>query len=308
MPKSRSLGGLAAALAAGLLLSGCANPFADDAPATASDASGLPVVLTTFTVLADLVAEVGGDAVEVRSITRAGAEIHGYEPTPSDLVAAQDADLILDNGLGLEGWFAQFTAGIDAPRATLSDGVEEIPIGAGEYAGRVNPHAWMSPRQAAVYVDNAVSALSALAPASARTFEENGADYTIALAELETRIADAVATIPEEQRMLVTCEGAFSYLARDAGLEEASLWAVNQERQGTPQQTAAVVDVVRERGVRAVFCESTISDAAQRQVALETGATLAGPLYVDSLTIGAPVPTLLDLLEHDIDTIVEALS
>jgi manganese transport system substrate-binding protein len=308
MPKSRSLSGLAAALAAGLLLSGCANPFADDAPATASDASDRPVVLTTFTVLADLVAEVGGDAVEVRSITRAGAEIHGYEPTPSDLVAAQDADLILDNGLGLEGWFAQFTAGIDAPRATLSDGVEEIPIGTGEYAGRVNPHAWMSPRQAAVYVDNAVSALSALAPASARVFEENGADYKAALAELETRIADAVATVPEEQRMLVTCEGAFSYLARDAGLEEASLWAVNQERQGTPQQTAAVVDVVRERGVPAVFCESTVSDAAQRQVALETGATLAGPLYVDSLTLGEPVPTLLDLLEHDIDTIVEALS
>lgn len=308
MPKSRSSGGLAAALAAGVLLSGCANPFADDAPATASSASDRPVVLTTFTVLADLVAEIGGDAVEVRSITRVGAEIHGYEPTPSDLVAAQDADLILDNGLGLEGWFAQFTAGIDAPRATLSDGVEEIPIGTGEYAGRVNPHAWMSPRQAAVYVDNAVAALSALAPASARSFEQNGADYKVSLAALETRIADAVATIPEEQRMLVTCEGAFSYLARDAGLEEASLWAVNQERQGTPQQTAAVVDVVRERGVRAVFCESTISDAAQRQVALETGATLAGPLYVDSLTIGAPVPTLLDLLEHDIDTIVEALS
>ncbi len=308
MPKSRSSGGLAAALAAGLLLSGCANPFADDAPSTASSASDRPIVLTTFTVLADLVAEIGGDAVEVRSITRVGAEIHGYEPTPSDLVAAQDADLILDNGLGLEGWFAQFTAGIDAPRATLSVGVEEIPIGTGEYAGRVNPHAWMSPMQAAVYVDNAVAALSALAPASARSFEQNGADYKVSLAALETRIADAVATIPEEQRMLVTCEGAFSYLARDAGLEEASLWAVNQERQGTPQQTAAVVDVVRERGVRAVFCESTISDAAQRQVALETGATLAGPLYVDSLTIGAPVPTLLDLLEHDIDTIVEALS
>lgn len=308
MPKPRSLGALAAALAAGLLLSGCANPFADDAPATASDASDLPVVLTTFTVLADLVAEVGGDAVEVRSITRAGAEIHGYEPAPSDLVAAQDADLILDNGLGLEGWFARFTDGIDAPRATLSDGVEEIPIGTGEYEGRVNPHAWMSPRQAAVYVDNAVAALSALVPASAASFEENGADYRNELAELETRIVDAVATIPEQQRMLVTCEGAFSYLARDAGLEEASLWAVNQERQGTPQQTAAVVDVVRERGVRAVFCESTVSDAAQRQVALETGATLAGPLHVDSLTIGEPVPTLLDLLEHDIDTIVEALS
>ena len=108
--------------------------------------------------------------------------------------------------------------------------------------------------------------------------------------------------------MLVTCEGAFSYLARDAGLDEAFLWAVNQERQGTPQQTAAVVDTVRERGVRAVFCESTVSDAAQRQVALETGAELAGPLYVDSLSAGEPVPTLLDLLEHDIDTIVAALA
>ncbi len=308
MPKSRIPATLAAALSSGLLLSGCANPFADEAPATASGTAERPVVLTTFTVLADLVAEIGGDAVEVRSITRVGAEIHGYEPTPSDLVAAQDADLVLDNGLGLEGWFTQFTDGIDAPHATLSDGVETIDIGTGEYEGRVNPHAWMSPKEAAVYVANAVEALSELVPASASVFEENGEAYRASLAALETRIVDAVATIPAEQRLLVTCEGAFSYLARDAGLDEAYLWAVNQERQGTPQQTAAVVDTVRERGVRAVFCESTVSDAAQRQVALETGATLAGPLYVDSLSAGEPVPTLLDLLEHDIDTIVAALA
>lgn len=311
MPKffSRAAIGLAVVGATLLGASGCAA-FVDDAGATGAPidtADPRPLVLTTFTVLADMAREVGGDAVRVESITKVGAEIHGYEPTPSDLTRAQDADLILDNGLGLEKWFEQFTEGLDAPTVTLSDGITPVNISVGEYEGNPNPHAWMSPVAAETYVANIAAALTQLVPEAAASITANAEAYTAELAAMSDELSAAVAAIPAAQRMLVTCEGAFSYLARDVGLDEGYLWAVNQESQGTPQQVTGLIDTVRERKVPAVFCESTVSNASQKVVADETGATLGGTLYVDSLSNGDPVPTYLELLRYDIRTIVEGL-
>ncbi len=266
-------------------------------------------VLTTFTVLADIAENVAGEHLRVASITKPGAEIHGYEPTPGDIAKASGADLILDNGLGLELWFAQFVESVDVPHVVVTEGVEVIDITEDAYAGKPNPHAWMSPANVQVYVDNMVEAFSDLAPEHAGAFAANGAAYKAQLQEIQDELVRELSTLPENERALVTCEGAFSYLARDAGLTEAYIWAVNAEQQATPQQIAAVIEFVRANEVPAVFCESTVSDRPMQQVVEATGAVFGGTLYVDSLSEeGGPVPTYLDLIRHDADTIVAALT
>ena len=285
---------------AAVALAACVSP---------TEADERPFALTTFTVIADMTRAVAGDHVRVASITKPGAEVHGYEPTPSDLRNAADADLVLDNGLGLERWFEQFLEDADAPHVVLSDGVEPVLITGDSYAGKANPHAWMSPLNAQIYVDNITAALSDLAPEHAAEFAANAATYKAELAALHEDLVAGVSALPEAQRALVTCEGAFSYLARDAGMKEAYLWPVNADQQGTPQQIAQTVDFVRDNRVPAVFCESTVSDKAQQQVAADTGARFGGTLYVDSLSgPDGPVPTYLDLLRHDISTITAGLT
>lgn len=293
-------------VAAGLALVALASLTAC-APAAEDD--DRPVVLTTFTVLADIARQVAGDELRVESITKVGAEIHGYEPTPLDVAKASEADLILDNGMSLEAWFEQFVASMDVPHVVVSDGVEEVSIAGDAYAGLPNPHAWMSPLNVQLYVDNMVTAFSDLAPASASIFEENAAAYKAELQAVHDELVAAIEPLPTSQRALVTCEGAFSYLARDAGLQEVYIWPVNAEQQATPQQIAGVIDYVRDNDVPAVFCESTVSDAPMRQVVDATDAEFGGTLYVDSLSEeDGPVPSYLDLIRHDVDTIVAGLT
>lgn len=309
MPKNRPrrLSALVALGATAALLAGCATGSNAD---VAGEPSGdRPVVLTTFTVLADIARNVAGDRLDVRSITKAGAEIHGYEPTPRDIAAASDADLILDNGLGLESWFARFVETADAPHAVVSQGVETIDITGDAYAGKPNPHAWMSPLNVQLYVDNIVAAFSELDPAGADAYAANGAAYNDELQRIHDDLVADLETVPVEQRALVTCEGAFSYLARDAGLTEAYIWPVNAEQQATPQQIRQTIEFVDDNDVPAVFCESTVSDRPMQQVVEATDAVFGGTLYVDSLSEqDGPVPTYLDLLRHDAETITAALT
>jgi manganese transport system substrate-binding protein len=269
------------------------------------------VVLTTFTVLADMAQQVAGDRLEVRSITKPGAEIHGYEPTPRDLEAAQGVDLIVENGLGLERWAQRFVAaaGSNLPVVTLSDGMEPLPIASDAAAGKPNPHAWMSPRRAELYVDRLVEAFSRLDPAGAEQFNRRGEVYKQQLQGLDRELRLALAALPPNQRLLVTCEGAFSYLARDYGLDEAYLWPVNAESQVTPRRLARLIETVKQRRVPAVFCESTVSDEAQRELARATGARFGGTFYVDSLSGSAgPAPSLLALQRHNVNLIVRGLA
>ncbi|TQJ31558.1 metal ABC transporter substrate-binding protein [Microbacterium sp. SLBN-146] len=304
MPKNL-LAAVTALVVAGTLLTACGAKTGED-DAAKGDA---PVVLTTFTVLADMARVVGGDDVRVESITKVGAEIHGYEPTPRDIARASEADLILDNGLGLEAWFERFVSSIDVPHVVVSDGVEIIDIAADAYAGLPNPHAWMSPRNAIVYVENIVEALSDLAPEHASAFADRGAAYIDELRTIQDELVAAVSELPDNHRALVTCEGAFSYLARDAGLTEQYIWPVNAEQQATPQQIAETIEFVRDNDVPAVFCESTVSDRPMQQVVEATDAELGGILYVDSLSeADGPVPSYLDLLRYDAELIADALA
>ncbi|AZI53379.1 metal ABC transporter substrate-binding protein [Pantoea agglomerans] len=277
--------------------------------ATSSYAAEKFKVVTTFTVIADMVKNVAGDAAEVTSITKPGAEIHEYQPTPGDIKRAQGAQLIMANGLNLERWFERFYQHLDGvPEVIVSAGVKPIGIGEGPYNGKPNPHAWMSPDNALIYVDNIRDALVKYDPAHAETYRQNAAAYkqkiTAALDPLRQQIAD----IPEDKRWMVTSEGAFSYLARDLGMKELYLWPVNADQQGTPQQVRKVIDQVKKNAIPAVFSESTVSDKPARQVARETGAHYGGVLYVDSLSNAqGPVPTYLDLLRVTTETLAQGI-
>ncbi len=266
--------------------------------------------VTTFTVLADMAAQVAGDVADVESITKPGAEIHGYQPTPRDILRAQDADLILWNGMNLELWFEQFFQNLrDVPSATLTEGVVPMSIGEGAYSGKPNPHAWMSLDNALIYIDNIRDAFSEHDPDNAAVYAANATAYKAELSATITPLREAILAVPEEKRWLVSCEGAFSYLIRDFGMQELYLWPMNADQTGTPQQVRKVIDGVRDNNIRAVFCESTVNNDPARQVARETGAEYGGVLYVDSLTeADGEVPTYLDLLRVTSETIAAGLT
>jgi manganese/iron transport system substrate-binding protein len=293
-----------------LALSGAAlGSFA--LPARAQVASGKPLrVVTTFTIIQDMAQNVAGTTAIVDSITKPGAEIHDYQPTPLDVVKAQSADLVLWNGMNLERWFERFFENVRNVRsAVISAGVTPIPIKEGPYRDNPNPHAWMSTAAALVYVENIRKAMSEADPANAETYARNAAAYADQIRAIAAPLRERLARIPEGQRWLVTSEGAFSYLARDFGMREAYLWPINADAEGTPQQVRALIRTVRENRIPVVFSESTVSDRPARQVARETGARYGGVLYVDSLSAAdGPVPTYLKLLEVTVNTIAQGFA
>lgn len=262
-------------------------------------------VVTTFTIIQDIAQNVAGDKAIVDSITKPGAEIHDYQPTPQDIVRAQTADLVLWNGFNLERWFEKFLQNVkDVPSVVVTDGVEPMGIADGAYTGKPNPHAWMSPSNALIYVENIRKALVKYDPSNAESYNRNAAAYAAKIKVLDEPLRRRLAAIPQDQRWLVSSEGAFSYLTRDYNMHEAYLWPINADEQGTPKQVRKVIDLMRKYKIPVVFSESTISDRAAKQVARETGARYGGVLYVDSLSAaGGPVPTFLDLLKVTVETI-----
>ncbi|MEM7545856.1 MAG: metal ABC transporter substrate-binding protein [Pseudomonadota bacterium] len=266
--------------------------------------------VTTFTIIADMAQNVAGDAAEVSSITRPGAEIHNYAPTPRDVLKAQEADLVIWNGLNLELWFEKFFQTLrDVPSVVISEGVDPMGISTGPYTGKPNPHAWMSPDAALIYVDNIRDAFIEHDPENAETYRANAEAYKAEILAVAAPIRETLASLPEDQRWLVTGEGAFSYLARDFGLKELYLWPINADQQGTPSQVRAVIDKMREEDIDVIFSESTVSSDPSEQVAREVGARYGGVLYVDSLSeADGPVPTYLDLLRVTAETIRKGLA
>ena len=281
---------------------------AASAPAAAQNVPGKPFrVVTTFTVIQDIAQNVAGDKAIVKSITKPGAEIHDYQPTPLDIVRAQSADLVLWNGFNLERWFEKFFDNVkEVPSVVVTEGVEPMGISEGPYTGKPNPHAWMSPANALIYVENIRKALVKFDPKNADTYNKNAAAYAAKIKAMDEPLRKRLSTIPDGQRWLVSSEGAFSYLTRDYNLREAYLWPINADEQGTPKQVRKVIDLVRKNKIPVVFSESTISDRAAKQVAREAGAKYGGVLYVDSLSAAnGPVPTFLDLLNVTVDTVAK---
>ncbi|HDL3290447.1 TPA: metal ABC transporter substrate-binding protein, partial [Mannheimia haemolytica] len=256
-------------------------------------------VVTTFTVIQDIAQNVAGDKATVESITKPGAEIHDYQPTPKDIVKAQKADLVLWNGMNLERWFERFFENVKGkPAVVVTEGITPMPITEGEYKNLPNPHAWMSTDNALIYIENIRAALVKYDPQNADTYNANAKAYAEKVKGIAEPLRQRLAFIPEQQRWLVTSEGAFSYLAKDYNLKELYLWAINAEEQGSPKQVKKVIDGVKANKIPVVFSESTVSDKPAKQVAKETGALYGGVIYVDSLSEkDGPVPTYLDLLK-----------
>jgi manganese/iron transport system substrate-binding protein len=209
--------------------------------------------------------------------------------------------------MNLERWFEKFFENVKGvPSAVVTDGIEPMGIAEGPYTGKPNPHAWMSPTNALIYVENIRKALAKSDPDNAEIYSKNAEAYAAKIKAIDAPLRERLSAIPDQKRWLVTSEGAFSYLARDYGLKELYLWPINADEQGTPQQVRRVIDTVRKEQIPVVFSESTISDKAAKQVAKETGARYGGVLYVDSLSAeGGPVPSYLNLLEVTVQTIAE---
>ncbi|MBD2815097.1 metal ABC transporter substrate-binding protein [Xenorhabdus sp. Flor] len=267
-------------------------------------------VVTTFTIIQDMAQNIAGDAAIVESITKPGAEIHDYQPTPKDIIKAKRADLILWNGLNLERWFERFFENMqDIPVAVITEGITPLPIREGPYNQNPNPHAWMSPNNALIYIENIRKALVKHDPANADTYNRNAKIYADKIAKLDAPLRERLSRIPENERWLVTSEGAFSYLTQDYGFKEVYLWPINAEAQGTPQQVRRVIDTMMKHKIPVIFSESTVSDKPAKQVSKETGARYGGVLYVDSLsTSKGPVPTYIDLLNTTVDTIAKGFN
>ncbi|QTF10760.1 metal ABC transporter substrate-binding protein [Brenneria izadpanahii] len=264
-------------------------------------------VVTTFTIIQDIAQNIAGDAATVESITKPGAEIHDYQPTPRDIVKAQSAQLILWNGMNLERWFERFFENVKGvPAVVVTEGITPLPIRGGNYNGNPNPHAWMSPSNALIYIENIRAGLVKYDPANAEIYNRNAKAYAEKIQAIDSPLRERLSRIAEQQRWLVTSEGAFSYLAKDYQFKEAYLWPINADEQGSPQQVRHVIDTVRAEKIPVVFSESTISDKPIKQVSKETGAKYGGVLYVDSLSNEkGPVPTYIDLLQVTVDTIAK---
>ena len=263
-------------------------------------------LVTTFTIIADIAKNVAGDRVIVESITKPGVEIHNYKPTPKDVLRARKADIILWNGLNLEQWFSRFFSNVDnTPSVVISNGIKPISIFEGEYTGKPNPHAWMSTKNALVYVDNIYSALADIDPKNKEYYANNANKYSEEILKIQSKIKKKLKFIEPSKRFLVTSEGAFSYLAEDLNMQEIYLWPMNSDRQGSPQQIRKVIDTVLKNDIPVVFSESTVSDKPAKQVASETNAIYGGVLFVDSLSEkDGIVPSYLDLLDVTTDRIV----
>lgn len=301
------LAGLFCAVLAGMLW--LALTPKETAPPPAQDEKPLKVV-TTFTIIADMARNVAGEAAVVESITKPGAEIHDYQPTPKDILRAQDADLILWNGMNLERWFERFLQDVPGAKSVIvTEGIEPLSIYEGPYDGKPNPHAWMSTGNALIYIRNIEQALAEADPKNAAIYKKNADAYAARIEELRAQLQQSLNAIPAAQRYLVTSEGAFSYLARDFNLQEVYLWPINADQQGTPQQIRTVIDTVRANNIPVVFSESTVSPRPAQQVAEETNTFYGGVLYVDSLSdIDGPVPSYIDLLKVTTDTIAQGFA
>ena len=267
------------------------------------------VILTSFTVLADMIKNVAGDEFKVESITKIGMEVHGYQTTPSDLIRGSEATVFIDNGFGFELWAEKFLTNLDLKRITIADNITPIFISEDAYKGKPNPHAWISPKRGGEYIDIIVDTLSDIKPEKKEYFIKNSVIYKNQIDKIEKEFTLFINSLKENKKFLITCEGAFSYLAKDYGLKEGYLWPVNAESGVTPKRMARLINQVKENKIPAVFCESTVSNESQLVVADETGAKFGGNLYVDSLSQeDGPASTYLNMLNHNLNLIKDGLN
>jgi ABC-type Zn uptake system ZnuABC Zn-binding protein ZnuA len=291
------------AVAIALLVAACGSGAGSDGPS-----DGTLRVVATTTVLGDLVTQVGGGRVEVSSLVPRGGEVHTYDPTPSDLRAVADADLVVMNGLGLDDWLRPVVddSGSSAPIVVLAEDLAGVRYLAGE-GEAVNPHLWLDVRNAMRYVERIADALATADPTNAEAYRADGAAYLDRLETLDAWARERIATVPEDDRTVVSFHEAFPYFAAAYGLSIVGSIVDAPGQDPSAGEIVALVGAIRTSGARAVFAEAQFDPGLAETVADEAGIPVVTDLYNDSLG-DPPVDTYEGLIRWDVDRVVDALT
>jgi zinc/manganese transport system substrate-binding protein len=286
-------------------------------PACAQDKAARLKVVATFSILGDLARNVGGDRADVVTLVGSNGDIHVYTPTAADAQSVRSARLLIVNGLGLEGWLPRLieSSGSKASIVTASNGVAPRKIEASELLSRhhepgsLDPHAWQSVANAAIYVANIRDAMAAADPANADIYKANADAYLAILKRLDHDIRDAVARIPPDRRKVISTHAAFGYFAADYGVTFLAPQGVSTDSEPSARDIAGLITQIKTEKIPAVFLENISDPRLIRQIASEAGAAVGGTLYSDSLTdADGEAPTYIELMGHNINTIVNALA
>lgn len=274
-------------------------------------------VVTTYSILQDMVKNVGGDKVEIHSMVKIGANPHEYEPLPEDVKKTADADIVFYNGLNLEtgnAWFEKLLIntgkdGEDAPVFRLSEGVKPKYLTTKGKENETDPHAWLDISNGIIYVKNIRDSLIKVDPKNKETYQKNADQYIQKLEELHNEAKSRFQQIPKEKRFLVTSEGAFKYFSEAYDIEAGYIWEINAENQGTPDQIRRVVDLIKQKNIKVLFLETSIDPRSMEMVSRETGVPIGGKVFTDSLgKPGEEGDTYLKMMKWNIDTIQRQLS
>ncbi|ANU23111.1 metal ABC transporter substrate-binding protein [Planococcus donghaensis] len=295
------------------LLAGCSSNESENNESTDDKLQ----VVTTYSILYDIVKNVGGDQIDIHSLAPIGSNPHEYEPLPLDVQKATDADVVFYNGLNLEAgnsWFEKLMntagkSGDSAPVYKMSEGVEPMYLTTEGKEGEEDPHAWLDVQNGIKYAENARDAFIEVDPDHKEAYEENAQAYISELEALHQKAIDQYSKIPEEKRIFVTSEGAFKYFSKAYDFQAEYIWEINQENQGTPDQITQVLDLIKEQQIQGLFLETSIDPRSMEMVARETGMDIKGKVFTDSIgKPGEDGDTYIKMMEWNIDTIYKGLT
>jgi zinc/manganese transport system substrate-binding protein len=267
-------------------------------------------VLATFSILGDLVKNVGGDRVEVAILVGPDSDAHVYAPAPSDAKKVADAKVVITNGLGFEGWMSRLVraSGSNAPVVVATNGITVRKAVDDRGHGDADPHAWQSVANAKTYVANIRDALVAADPAGKSTYDSNAAVYLAKLDALDAEVKQAVAAIPADRRRIISTHDAFGYFQQAYGIEFIAPQGVSTEAEPSARDVARIITQVRQKKVSAVFIENISDPRLMQGIAHETGARVGGKLYSDALTApGGEAQSYIELMRHNVRQIAAAL-
>ena len=262
-------------------------------------------VVASFSILGDLVRNVGGNSIEVTTLVGPDSDAHVYSPTPADAKKIADAKLIIVNGLGFEGWLPRLvqSSGGKVKIVTATDGIAPLRLG-----NDADPHAWQSVGNAKVYVANIRTALSATDPANTERYRTNADAYLAKLDALERAVQDAVAKFPPARRKVISTHNAFGYFAAAYGIEFVAPLGVSTESEPSARDIAKIITQVKQAKIPAVFLENITDPRLMQRISAETGARVGGTLYSDGLTgEKGDAPTYIDMVRHNIKALTRAL-
>jgi zinc/manganese transport system substrate-binding protein len=269
----------------------------------------LPVV-ATFSILGDLVGQVGGERVAVTTLVQPDGDAHVYAPSPAEAERLARAALVVTNGLGLEGWIRRLIASSGSKAAVVEASRSVQPLaGEGDERERIDPHAWQSVANARVYVGNIRDALIAADPGGRAGYETRAAAYLAELDGLEAEVRAAIAAIPPAHRKIITTHDAFGYFAKAYGIVFIAPQGVSTETEASARDVARIVRQIKREKIRAVFLENISDPRLMTRIASETGARIGGKVYSDSLSpAGGPAPTYIAMMRHNIRAFAAALA